>query len=117
MAGPTSDDDPTRPAAGPGGWSAPAAGGPGPQYPPGSYPPPGPQGPYGSGAPSAGGVRGNRGLVIALVVGLVILLALCVALVYAFTRDSGETVSAGSGRTEELLVVVPGDVPSWDLRR
>jgi hypothetical protein len=80
MGSPTSDDDPTpwadRPG-GLGGWSG---------------PPP-------------GGDRSNRGLVIALVGGLVILAALGAALVYAFPRDGGETVSAGRSTT-------PGTAPT-----
>jgi hypothetical protein len=107
MGSPTSDDDPTRRVDGPGG---PGGGdGPGPGYPPpgpgGAYPLGGPGGPYpppgayGYGQPPPNAERSNRGLVIALVVGLVILIALGVALVFAFTRDSGDTVSSGTSTT------------------
>lgn len=80
------DDDPTRRLPDPGPWGQ---GGP--------YPPPYPGGrpPGGNwGAPPPGG-RGNRGLLIALVVGLVVLAGIAVGLVVAFTREGGETASAG----------------------
>jgi hypothetical protein len=67
----------------------------------GAYPPAGapgpwpPQGGYGYGGPPPGRRRSHRGLIIALVIGLVILAGVGVALIYAFTRDEGETVSSG----------------------
>jgi serine/threonine-protein kinase len=105
MGSPTSDDDPTGRVDGPGdpggrGGPGHPPPGPGPSYPPPgqapSYPPPGA---YGYGQPPPSAERSNRGLVIALVVGLVILIALCVALVFAFTRDSGDTISSGTSTT------------------
>lgn len=121
----------------------PAVGGfPGGPYPPGGpggpYPPQGPGGGYG--APPPDGRKGKRGLLIAVVAGLVVLAALAVALVIAFTRDGGERVAADrSGttsaapstsasptpsessaapspsespdRTDELLATVPADFP------
>jgi hypothetical protein len=86
-----------------------------PQF-PGGYPPgaPGgpypPQGTYGYGGPPPSGSRSNRGLVIALVVGIVILIALGAALVFAFTRDSGETVS--SGRSTPTSAAPASSTPS-----
>jgi hypothetical protein len=76
------------PPSGPGG-PYPPPGGPG-----GPYPPPGQPGPYGYGGPPPDGGRNRRGLVIALVAGLVILVGIAAALVFAFTRDDGKTVSA-----------------------
>jgi hypothetical protein len=64
-----------------------------PQQGPGGPFPPGP-GASGYGAPPPGGGRGNRGLVIALVVGLVLLAGVAVALVIAFNRDEGQQVAA-----------------------
>jgi hypothetical protein len=79
-----------------------------PGYPQQGYPPPGsggyppqgpPAGPYPAGAGASGqgmppgGGRGNRGLVISLVVGLLLLAGVAVALVIAFTRDDGERVA------------------------
>ena len=114
-------------------------------YPPPGHPPQGPPpagpyptgaGPSGHGTPPGGG-RGNRGLVIALVVGLLLLAGVAVALVIAFTRDGDQvaadpstsssaapsssespspTTSAspsptetGDDRTDELLAAVPAD--------
>ncbi len=71
----------------------PPGGGPG-----GPYPPQGPPGAYGYGGPPGGpppgAGRSRRGLVIALIVGLVVLAGIVVALIIAFTRDGGDTVSA-----------------------
>ncbi len=107
----------------------PAAGGrpAGPGQPPGRSPgAPHPlQGAYGYGALPPDGRSSNRGLVIALIAGLVILAGLVVALIIAYTRDGGETVAAdpstsaapsssgpaGSAatRTDDLLAGVPVD--------
>jgi hypothetical protein len=59
------------------------------QYPPGQYPP---AGPGGLGGPPP--ERSRRGLITALIAGLVILAGVGVALIFAFTRDEGDTVSA-----------------------
>jgi hypothetical protein len=98
------DDDPTRRLPDPGPWGQggqypPPGGHPGGPYgsgPGGAYPQQGPGG--GWGAPPPRG-RSNRGLLIALVVGLVLLAGIAVALVVAFTREGGETVSTGATDT------------------
>ena len=76
----------------------PRVGGYPPAGPAGPWPPPGPRGAYGYGGPPGGppsdGGRSNRGLLIALIVGLVILAGIGVALIIAFTRGDGERASA-----------------------
>jgi hypothetical protein len=84
-------------------------GGPGGPYPPGpggEYPPHGAGPGYGAPPP---GRRSNRGLLIALVVGLVLLACIAVALVIAFTREGGETVSTGATDTSSAA---PSSSPS-----
>ncbi len=98
----------TAPFPGVGGYPQAGAGS-YPQGPAGPYPPPGPGGPYppqgpggpypppgasGYGGPPPGGGRGNRGLAIALGVALLALVGLAVALIFAFTRDDGESAAA-----------------------
>ena len=96
MGSPRSDDDRTRP-----GWPAPWQGGWPPPGQQGQYPPPGPGGPYppqglggGPSAPPPPDGRSGRGLLIAVVVGLVVLAGLAVALDIAFTRVDGKTLAA-----------------------
>jgi hypothetical protein len=145
---PSDDDDPTRrlPDPGPrgqGGQYPPPGGHPGGPYasgPGGAYPQQGPGGGWGAPPPRGGS---NRGLLIALVIGLVLLAGIAVALVVAFTREGGETVSTGptdtssaapssspsasssepapspspsgsTDRTEELLATVPVDFPDCE---
>ena len=76
---------------GPGPYPPQGPYGPGPYPAQGPYPP---QGPYGApppeGSPSG---RSRRGLVIALIAGLVILAGVGAALVFAFTRDDGRKVA------------------------
>jgi hypothetical protein len=143
MGSPTSDDEPTGRVEGPGaeggrdGGPADApSGGSGAAAVPGGapgHPPGGPggshplQGAYGYGGLPPDDRSSNRGLVIALVAGLVILVGLVVALIIAYTRDGGETVSAApstgiaqasAGRTgpaatraDDLLAAVPAVCP------
>ena len=91
----------------------------GPGYQPGPggpYPPQGPPGPYGygppPGGPPPGGGRSRRGLVIALVIGLVALVVLGAALVFAFTRDDGKTVSAAPSTATSAAPTSSSSEPS-----
>jgi hypothetical protein len=91
----------------------------GPGYPTGPggpYPPQGPPGPYGYGPPPAGpppgGGRSRRGLVIALVIGLVALVVLGAALVFAFSRDDGKTVAAAPSTATSAAPTSSSSEPS-----
>ena len=76
------------------------------QYPPGQYPP----GPGGPGGPPP--ERSHRGLITALIAGLVILAGVGVALVFAFTRDDGDTISADPTTSTSAPATSSSSAPS-----
>jgi hypothetical protein len=86
-------------------------------YPPGGpggpYPP---QGPYGYGGPPGGpppgGDRSRKGLIAALIAGVVVLAGVGVALVIAFTRDDSRTESGGASTSTTTAATSSSPEPS-----
>ena len=93
------------------------------QFPPvGAYPPGGPGGPYPPqgaygygwppGGPPPGGDRSRKGLIAALVAGVVVLVGIAVALVIVFTRDDSGTDAGGASTSTAGAATSTSSEPS-----